>query len=324
MDYDFLKSTINGTDLTELQPEHAELLLNYIPTDEEAVALEKHSHHKDRLDEAERFMWEMMKVDRYESRLRVMAYIGYFDEILLAAQPQVNAVIQAADAITRSASFKKVLEIILAFGNYMNSAKRGVAYGFKLESFERLLDTRSSENRRITLLHWIAQTITDQYPHIENFYETLEGVEAASKVSLVTLQTDVVGLRRGIDLILYEREKQQNNFVVYAFYMQAVQKVARIAEEFKVLQEKYARVCILFNENPSKVEPFEFFSVFQRFVVNYKKAVEENKKRREAPTEPLRTIKVMTKDEFANKFKEVTTEQSPHPLLGTTSKTLGS
>lgn len=73
MGHDFLKKTILGTDLTELLPEHAELLLNYIPTDEEVAALEKHSHHKDRLDEAERFMFEMQKVDRYESRLRVMA-----------------------------------------------------------------------------------------------------------------------------------------------------------------------------------------------------------------------------------------------------------
>lgn len=61
MDYDFLKQTILGSDLTELLPEHAELLLNYIPTDEEVAALDKHSHHKDRLDEAERFMWEMYR-----------------------------------------------------------------------------------------------------------------------------------------------------------------------------------------------------------------------------------------------------------------------
>ena len=60
MDYDFLKATIESADLTELQPEHAELLLNYIATEEEQLALEKHKHHKERLDEAERFMFEML------------------------------------------------------------------------------------------------------------------------------------------------------------------------------------------------------------------------------------------------------------------------
>eukprot|EP00041_Stephanoeca_diplocostata_P010774 m.172640 g.172640 ORF g.172640 m.172640 type:complete len:274 (-) comp18289_c0_seq8:894-1715(-) len=129
MEHDFLKETILATDLTELLPEHAELLLNFIPTEEEISNLEKHSHHKDRLDEAERFMFEMLKVERYESRLRIIAYIGFFDEILLTALPQVEAVISACDGLLGSKSFHKLLEIILAFGNYMNSAKRGSAFG---------------------------------------------------------------------------------------------------------------------------------------------------------------------------------------------------
>jgi len=29
-----------------------------------------------------------------------------------------------------------LLQIILAFGNYMNSAKRGAVYGFKLQSLD--------------------------------------------------------------------------------------------------------------------------------------------------------------------------------------------
>ena len=122
-----------------------------------------------------------------------MAYIGYFDEILLTAQPQVDAVVTASKSLMASDQFKKILEIVLAFGNYMNSAKRGAAYGFKLESFERLLDTRASEDRKVTLLHYIAQVVTDQYPQCEAFYNTIEKLEEASNVSLVTLQTDVQG-----------------------------------------------------------------------------------------------------------------------------------
>ena len=32
------------------------------------------------------------------------------------------------------------------------------------------------------------------------------------------------GLKNGIDLILYEREKQQANFVIFSFYTNAVHK----------------------------------------------------------------------------------------------------
>ena len=37
-----------------------------------------------------------------------------------------------------STKFRTLLEVILAFGNYMNSQRRGGAYGFKLSVFERV------------------------------------------------------------------------------------------------------------------------------------------------------------------------------------------
>lgn len=144
--------TINSTDLTELQPEHAELLLNFVATEEEEKALSKFTHQKEKLDEGERFMFEMLKVERfehshlflppdnsclffslawfkcmnvqalllyrilsllsvwgggrYESRLRVMAYIGYFDEIVLTAEPQIETVILASENLLSSGPFK--------------------------------------------------------------------------------------------------------------------------------------------------------------------------------------------------------------------------
>ena len=52
-----------------------------------------------------------------------------FDEILLHSKPQVDALYRASNQLANSAPFNKLLEIILAFGNYMNSAKRGSAYG---------------------------------------------------------------------------------------------------------------------------------------------------------------------------------------------------
>ena len=46
--------------------------------------------------------------------------------------------------------------------------------------------------------------------------------------------------------------------------------MAKIAERHRLMMAAYNRVCILYNENPDKTEPFDFFSVFDRFVRNYK------------------------------------------------------
>lgn len=107
----------------------------------------------------------MLSIERYESRLKVMTYIGFFDELVATAMPQIDAVLVASDVLMHSATFMKLLEIVLAFGNYMNSAKRGSAYGFKLPTFERLLDTKSGD-RKQTLLHFLVHTVQEHYPQV--------------------------------------------------------------------------------------------------------------------------------------------------------------
>jgi hypothetical protein len=108
MDYLSLRDTVESSDLTMLTAEHAELLLSYVPSTEEAVALDKHTHHPDRLAEAERFMLETLSLERFETKLRVMAYIGYFDELVHSIGPQIDSVLAASEALTSSEPFKKV------------------------------------------------------------------------------------------------------------------------------------------------------------------------------------------------------------------------
>ena len=47
-----------------------------------------------------------------------------------------------------------MLELILAFGNYMNRGQRGNAVGFKLTSLTRIADTKSSCNKSVTSDWW--------------------------------------------------------------------------------------------------------------------------------------------------------------------------
>ena len=55
-----------------------------------------------------------------------------------------------------------MLELILAFGNYMNRGQRGNAVGFKLTSLTRIADTKSSCNKSMTLLHFVASTCEEK------------------------------------------------------------------------------------------------------------------------------------------------------------------
>ena len=61
--------------------------------------------------------------------------------------------------LQRSKRLKALLEVVLAFGNYMNRGARGNASGFKLNSLNRIIDTKSSSNNKITLLHYLIMVL---------------------------------------------------------------------------------------------------------------------------------------------------------------------
>ena len=54
---------------------------------------------------------------------------------LLCVQ-QIDALVAASSSLLGCQGLKRVLEVILTFGNYMNSGKRVAAYGFKIQSLD--------------------------------------------------------------------------------------------------------------------------------------------------------------------------------------------
>ena len=64
-----------------------------------------------------------------------------------------------------------MLELILAFGNYMNRGQRGNAVGFKLTSLTRIADTKSSCNKSVTLLHFVASTCEEKVRLVSHITE---------------------------------------------------------------------------------------------------------------------------------------------------------
>jgi len=91
----------------------------------------------------------------------------------------VHAIISASSSVKNSKKLHQVLELILAFGNYMNSDKRGPAYGFRLQSLDTLVDTKSSD-KHICLLHYIVETIKSKMPEVMNFELELMYIDKAA------------------------------------------------------------------------------------------------------------------------------------------------
>lgn len=68
------------------------------------------------------------------------------------AQNKLRAVEHALDDLEKSDTFKQLLRIILAVGNYLNAGtQKGQAFGFKLGSLRMLDSTKTSDNSKTLL-----------------------------------------------------------------------------------------------------------------------------------------------------------------------------
>ena len=81
---------------------------------------------------------------------------------------QVNAITLASKSLRNSKKVKKILELILAFGNYMNSTKKGPCYGFRLQSLDSLPITKSRD-KRTNIVHYLSELVQRKYPELANF-----------------------------------------------------------------------------------------------------------------------------------------------------------
>ncbi|NXL79395.1 FMNL3 protein, partial [Leptocoma aspasia] len=286
-------------DLATLPVDFVECLMRFLPTEAEAKALRQYERERKPLEELadeDRFMLQFSKVERLPQRMAIMAFLGNFAENIQMLTPQLNAIIAASASVKSSQKLKHMLEIILALGNYMNSSKRGAVYGFKLQSLDLLLDTKSTD-RKMTLLHFIALTVREKYPELATFWQELHFVEKAaagtphpvpmapprcsgpthtatdpSRVPAVSLENvllDVKELGRGMELLRRECG-QHESAVLRGFLGGSEGQLERLQRDARTAEDAYNTVVRYFGESPKTTPPSVFFPVFVRFIHSYK------------------------------------------------------
>uniref|UniRef100_A0A4W3IYD2 Formin-like 3 n=1 Tax=Callorhinchus milii TaxID=7868 RepID=A0A4W3IYD2_CALMI len=269
-------------DLKTLPLDFVECLNRFLPLEAEVKLLKQYEKERKPLDDLsneDRFMLQFCKIERLPQRMTIMTFIGNFADNLQMLNPQLNAIIAASASIKSSQKLKRMLEIILALGNYMNSSKRGSVYGFKLQSLDLLLDTKSTD-RKLTLLHYIAIVIKEKYAEITNFWSELHFIDKAAAVSLENVLLDVKEMGHNMELIRRECSRHDHNVVLKEFLARNETNLEKLQKDSKTAQEAYSAVVGYFGENPKTTPPSVFFPVFVRFVKSYREAEQENEQRK--------------------------------------------
>jgi len=289
MTYDDFKKKILECDSTVIDINAVESLLKFLPTKEQMDQLKNFKDIYDELNEAEKFALKLSEIPRLEFRLNCMKAQLDFVEISETVKPDIANATEAIKEIRRSTRWAKFLELLLLTGNYMNAGtKNSQAFGFDLNLLSKVGNTKSQDGK-MTLVHFLADTVSANYPEIDGFESELSHLKEAHRVSDDMTTKAVNNMNASLNKIRNELKFHETpSSPDDKFGDKMSDFVAANGESLQVVQEMHKTMTNLFTEliefyilDANKTNFEEFFGMLYKFILEYTKAMEENIKRKE-------------------------------------------
>ncbi|XP_052262977.1 delphilin-like [Dreissena polymorpha] len=267
-----------------LTPELLRQLLAYAPNKNEMEQLDSYTGDIEELSNADRFTYEMSRVPGYEQRLKALVFKGNFQEKITEMKEHLHCIRKASLELRHSKKLSKILELILAMGNFLNQGNQrvGEAAGFKIRFLSQLEITKTVDNK-LTFLHVLAEAVFSKLPDLVAVGEELTTVPQAAKFSDVLLNQELQDLRKVLQDISVTLEKfgsQKTSLgindkfqdVMGHFISQASDEIQGLFRLNASTMEAFQASVQYFGEDPKKVTTTELFGVFADFVTKFEKA----------------------------------------------------
>ncbi|VDP06808.1 unnamed protein product [Heligmosomoides polygyrus] len=263
-----IMAAVHQMDLETLPPDKVDILSRILPNEEERKLFAERGDDEGLSDE-DRFMSALCEIERLEHKLSVMRVMADFDESVELLEPQFTHVTAASKCAREATMFHRVLEVILAFGNYMNSGRKGSVYGFRLASLDSLAIMKSPTDRSLTLLHMIVESIDRSFPELSKFAEQLN------------VMSDMKELETGFEMARKERALKGDNCPapLAEFLNTHDERMKQLQEHAKLALKTYETCIEFYGESARTMPPNDFFSKLSKFIVNFNRCKQENDSR---------------------------------------------
>ncbi|ETM42104.1 hypothetical protein L914_12183 [Phytophthora nicotianae] len=313
-----IKNAIYALDGQKLGSEVLNVLISISPTLEEIDMLKNYDGDVKLLGNVEKFFLDLLTIPRYTQRIKCFRFKLQFENRILETQAQLDTLVAATDQVTESDKFRRVLEHILAIGNYLNgSTPRGGAYGFKLDTLMKL-HTLKSIDPRVTLMHFLLRQLEEKAPDVITFAGEVPHIVEAKRLSLDQLRADLSSYNTELAMLKGQVRASKNDHIEGDKFYEVMTPFAKDAEEvleelgrdFNGLETSYQELVSSFGEDPRKVGPMEFFTILDEFVTEFKKAYRQNQtKEYQAIYEEAAAARAAAEAEKAERLKREAEER---------------
>ncbi|KAK5584659.1 hypothetical protein RB653_006275 [Dictyostelium firmibasis] len=216
--HDSIYDAIYNLDESILDLETINQFIKYIPSKEEIdciIAFKKQQEQvpeeeRMRLGKSEIFIDKISSIPRLEQRIQALHFKLNFPDKLYHAKPDIRKFNEAFVQLQNNNMFA-IMELILSIGNFINfGTNRGNASGFKVDSINKMADTKSNVREKYTLVHYLIELLESTQPELLKVFDEIPSVVDAATLSFNQSSSEIKLLRSG--LIRLEKEifvKQQ-------------------------------------------------------------------------------------------------------------------
>ncbi|ETV69427.1 hypothetical protein, variant 2 [Aphanomyces astaci] len=273
-----VKAGLLAMDQTAISVDHLSSLIALAPTLEEQDILKNYDGPVHVLGAVEKFFLEMLSIPRYTQRIKCFRFSLQFEHRVLEIQAQVDTLSAATDQIADSAKFRRILETVLAIGNYMNGGTaRGGAYGFKLDALAKLHTVRGIDSK-VTLMHYLARHLEQFQPDLIAFVTEVPHVTEAKRLSLDQIKADINVCNSELAMLQGQVHASKNTADAadqfYAkmapFAQEAADVMDDVTKEFGAVEAAFTDLVGSFGEDARKFGAMDFFTILDEFTTELK------------------------------------------------------
>ncbi|CAI4230509.1 unnamed protein product [Auanema sp. JU1783] len=302
-----IMAAVHQLDLVSLPADKVDILSRILPSEDERKLYDGKTNDEN-LSEEDIFLANLCTIERLEHKLNVMKIMAEFDECSALLEPQFTHITAASKCAKEATQFHRVLEIILAYGNYMNSGKRGGVYGFKISSLDSLAILKSPNERTLTLLHLVVDSVQKSFPELLAFGEQLKFADKAAGVQWDSVMSDMKELEQRFETAKKEKALKGVDCppTLDKFIEDRKEAMIQLIEHSKLAAKTYECCVEFYGESAKVMQPNAFFGKLASFVVNFKKCKQDNDTRAAAEKrqteEAARRSRAMNRNEQHNEI----------------------
>uniref|UniRef100_A0A3Q0R064 Glutamate receptor, ionotropic, delta 2 (Grid2) interacting protein, b n=1 Tax=Amphilophus citrinellus TaxID=61819 RepID=A0A3Q0R064_AMPCI len=277
-----LRQVLMNMTTDRLEPAHIKQLLLYAPDEDEVKQYEQFDQDPGKLSEPDQFIFQMLMVPDYKTRLRSLHFKTTLQERTEEMKIAYDYIYKASVELRSSKKLAKILEFVLAMGNYLNNGqpKSHRTTSFKINFLTELSTTKTVDGKS-TFLHILAKSLCQHFPELLNFPRDLTTVPLAAKVNQRAITTELSDLHSIIKDIRAACQKIQptpeDHFTsVMSNFLENSHPAIQSLESLQTrAMEEFTKVASYFGEDSKSTSTEIFFGIFSEFMSKFERALSE-------------------------------------------------